>query len=193
MNPANVRCVVIATALAWFASARGGIGETNVPDALTLRVQADRLASSGEWKSAIAAYEALVDGDPSLTPVLAPVLVRLAVEGKQTEPALRWAAEVAREHPRPDAYWAGVYTELGHYEAALQKLVAAERAAQTPRERVELHWQRADIHRRRGDFDASRAELTRAVRAAEGQPEHDAALRRLEQIEPPPRATPPPP
>ena len=64
---------------------------TNRPDALALRAQADRWAGAGAWASALTAYEEIVRNDPALVPTLAPVMARLAVQGKQAESAVRWA------------------------------------------------------------------------------------------------------
>lgn len=154
---------------------------TNRPDALALRAQADRWAGAGAWTSALTAYEEIVRNDPALVPTLAPVMVRLAVQGKQAESAVRWAGEVVRQHPRPAAYWAGVYAGLGRTEEALSWLDRAESGATSLRERLEVMWQRADLLVQGNHLEAAQQEWRRAVQAAEGTPDEAAARRRLER------------
>lgn len=154
---------------------------TNHPDALALRAQADRWAGAGAWASALSAYEEIVRNDPALVPTLAPVMVRLALQGKQAEAAVRWAGEVVRHHPRPAAYWAGVYAGLGRTEEALRWLDQAESGATSLRERLEVMWQRADLLVQVNRLEAAQQEWRRAAQAAEGTPDEAVARRRLER------------
>lgn len=146
------------------------------------RARAERLAAAGAWDSAVAAYEDIIRSDGSQRQVLAPILVRLALKARASDKALHWANEVALTHPRPKAYLAGVNAELGHLDDAVRLAADAMATARSPRERIELHWQMADLRERRGERSAAEAELRQAIEESKGHPESAAAERRLAQF-----------
>ena len=146
------------------------------------RVRAERFAAAGAWDSAVAAYEEIIRADGSQRQTLAPLLVRMALKAGSADKALHWANEVARSHPRPKAYLAGVHAELGHLDDAVRLAGEAMASAQSARERIELHWQLADLQERRHERSAAEAELRQAVEESSGLPERAAAERRLAQF-----------
>lgn len=180
--------VLMALGLGYVLSAEQAVGDGSETEAL--RARAERLAASGAWSSAIAAYEDLARQDASQRRVLAPLIVRLALKAGAAGKALPWAKEVAQEHPRPQAYLAGVYAELGQLDEAARLLDEALVSAVSPRERVELLWQTAEVKAKQGRRDDAEAALRQALQEAKGTADEPAAARRLDALGQPPGGSP---
>ncbi len=147
-------------------------------DALLARAAGAERA--GQTNDAVAAYTLLLQREPALEPTVGPRLVSLLIGSGQQADALVWAARVARRHPEPAAYLAGVYGRLGQWKEAellLRATLARERDAG---KRSRLLWQLADVQESLGDPEAARFSLTAARDGAPDELTRATAERRLE-------------
>ena len=117
---------------------------------------------AGRTAEATAAYEKLLQRDTSYEAILSPRLVDLYIADGQPGPALSWAGRVARRHPDPQAYLAGVHARLGQWKEAEILLRRALSATDEPRKRLLLLWQLADAQEGQGDGVAARETLSGA-------------------------------
>ncbi|MCC6356841.1 MAG: hypothetical protein IT577_23375 [Verrucomicrobiae bacterium] len=137
---------------------------------------------AGRKAEAAAIYEQLAATNAVARKVLAPRLVQIYAETGRTNAALKWAREVMRDNPDPQAYLAGVYSRMGQPKQA-QQILEREIAANTNATRaVTLRWQLADVHEKAGDKAQARKVMREGATAAKGTPMEAAAQRRLKSI-----------
>ncbi|MBN1675891.1 MAG: hypothetical protein JXR37_32910 [Kiritimatiellae bacterium] len=137
---------------------------------------------AGEPLMAAAAYERLVEKDPTTRMVVCPLLVQIYAKAGQRADALKWAKDVIQRNPDPQAYLAGVHAMLGEYDEAksiLKKEIAAEKHA---RRNLTLYWQLADVHEDAAEFQMAEQALRNAMRFAENDHERKATERRIESV-----------
>ena len=140
-----------------------------------LSALAENCERSGDLLGAAAAYERLIERDPTQRMILARRLVQIYAQEGLAEKALKWAHVVMERNPEPQAYLAGVYTLLGKLDEAkdiLEKL-AAER--KEPRQKLTLSWQLAEVDEKRGDIRAAEKTLLESVESVEGNIDETAA------------------
>ena len=125
--------------------------------------------NSHRTADAAAAYEKLLQRDNSYEATVAPRLVNLYVAMDQAAPALSWAARVARRHPEPKAYLAGVYSRLNQQKEAESILRQAVRDTRDPLKRVPLLWQLAQTQESQGEGQAAMATLEEARDSAQDE------------------------
>jgi tetratricopeptide (TPR) repeat protein len=167
-------CVLLATCCA------AGTNATSANTAAALRAaDAER---AGRLREAVAAYTALLEQDAMFEPVVAPRLVELHVRLGEPAQALSWAARVARRHPEPAAYLAGIHARLGQIKDAELALRQALRDAPDAACRLPLLWQLAEIQERGGDPDAARETLRQARQAAPDDHRRKATRQRLDAL-----------
>jgi tetratricopeptide (TPR) repeat protein len=150
----------------------------SVPDDVR---QAQELERANKPLEAAALYEKMAAEDATKRLVLAHRLVRIYVQARMEERALRWAKVVIEQHPDPQAYLAGVYGMLDKWAEAAAILEGELAKGGEPRRRLVLLWQLADLHEQSGAPDKAAAALTRAVETVRGTPDEAPAQRRLDQ------------
>lgn len=131
---------------------------------------------------AVTAYALLLRNDPSFEPVVGPRLVSLFIGSGQASEALAWATRLARRHPDPAVYLAGVHGRLGQWKEAefmLRKTLAGERDA---RRRARLMWELADSQESQGDTDTALATLTTARDSSPDEALRSTSAERLEAL-----------
>jgi len=174
----SARTAVWMAAFAWagqavMASTAEPAVEDMIRDAMVLERQGDR-AGVAEL------YERIIEQDATKQPVLARRLVVLYADLGNSTQAMEWAESVARNHPDPQAYMAGVHALLGNYDAARSILFQELARAKIPRRRLTLRWQLAELYLQFGRPHAAERALEAAVKAAEEAADKAAARRRLE-------------
>jgi len=138
---------------------------------------------AGRPAEAATAYEKLLLRDTSYETVLAPRLVGLYIASKQPAPALSWAGRVARHHPAPQAYLAGIHAQMGQWKEAESLLRQALGATAEPRKRLPLLWQLADVQEGQGDYTAAQATLAGVCGIAQDDAFRETATQRLNALQ----------
>jgi lipopolysaccharide biosynthesis regulator YciM len=165
---ARVGIQLLRSSLVWCLLALGLSAlcqAAETPDQETATALMNRAAEAEkacQTNEAITAYTRLLQRDSTSESVVGQRLVQLYMGGGQAADALAWATRVARHHPEPASYLAGVYARLGQWKDAellLRKTLAHERDT---RKRTRLSWQLADLQERQGDTDAARLTLAAA-------------------------------
>lgn len=123
------------------------------------------------------AYEKLLQRDTTFEATVAPRLVNLYLAMNQPAPALSWATRVARHHPEPQAYLAGVHSRLNQHKEAELLLRKAVHKTADPIRRVPLLWQLAGTQESQGDNQSAMTTLAEARDATK-----DAALRQTSTL-----------
>jgi tetratricopeptide (TPR) repeat protein len=141
---------------------------------------AERAGRHGE---ALAVYEKLLQRDTTYEAVIAPRLVDLHTAEKHPAQALAWARRVARRHPDPQAYLAGVYARLGQWKEAELLLRQALVSAQAPSKRQPLLWQLADAQEGQGDAAAARITLSEACQTVQDEALRKTSTQRLAALQ----------
>jgi len=118
--------------------------------------------NSHRMDDAAAAYEKLLQHDTTFEATVAPRLVNVYLSMNRPAPALSWATRVARHHPDPKAYLAGVYSRLDQHKEAELLLLQALREAGDPIRRVPLLWQLAETQESQGDSQSAMTTLADA-------------------------------
>ncbi len=162
------------------AQTSNGVATTPVRE---LSKRATAYEQAGDTAAAVRAYEQIITMDATKRSVLSHRLVRLYAKLDQPDAALKWAREIMKTHPDPQAYLAGVLTLVRQYEEAEKALQEAITAAKTPRQRMVLHWQRADAYTRQERWADARTALESAISAVKDLPEEKHARRRLERFD----------
>ena len=185
----SARPMMRMAGLACTALLLAGAGAVGSAPAATHAAAADTLARraaaaerAGRLDDAVAAYTALLKQDTAAEPVVASRLVELHVRLDEPVPALAWAARVARRHPEPAAFLAGVYARLGLFTDAEMALRQALREAPDAARRLPLMWQLAETQEQAGDSGAARETLRLAQRTAGDARQREATERRLETL-----------
>lgn len=176
---AGLACAAVLLACAGAAGAPKA--DANAADG-TLAERAAAAERDGRFREAAAAYTALLEQDDAFEPVVAPRLVGLHTRLGETAQALAWAARVARRHPQPAAYLAGVYARLGQYPDAEAALRQALRDAPDTARRLPLLWQLAETQEKAGAPGAARETLLLARQAAPDDTRRAATSQRLEAL-----------
>jgi len=101
---------------------------------------------------------------------------------KQPEAALKWAREIMKGHPDPQAYLAGALCLLGRHGEAERIIRKEITGADTPRRKMLLYWQLAETYRQQGRVSDAKTALQSAVASVRGQPEEKDAIRHLERF-----------
>lgn len=150
---------------------------------LSLQEQAVVHERAGRKREAAAIYEEIVRTNAAARKVLAGRLVTIYSETGETNKALRWAQEVMRNNPDPQAYLAAVHAKLGQYKQA-QEILEREITGNTNATRaVTLRWQLADVCENFGEHQKARTILGEAAGIAKGTPMESAAQKRLNKPE----------
>ena len=144
--------------------------------------QAVAAEQAGRAEAAAAAYEALLESDTTLETAVAPRLVALHADLGHPAQALAWAVRVARRHPDPAAYLAGVHARLGQFKEAELTLREALRGETGADRRATLLWQLAEAQERLGDTDAARDSLAQARDLLPDGPRRATSDRRLDAL-----------
>ena len=118
--------------------------------------------NSQRMADAAAAYEKLLQRDTTFEATVAPRLVNLYLSMNQPAPALSWATRVARRHPEPKAYLAGVHSRLNQHKEAELLLRQALRETREPMRRVPLLWQLAETQESQSDSQSAMTTLANA-------------------------------
>jgi tetratricopeptide (TPR) repeat protein len=140
------------------------------------------LEQAGRLIEAAAAYEQIAATNPAAHLALAHHLVRLYARAAATNAALRWAGQVMKTNPDPQAYLAGVHSLLGNHAKARAILERELKAPGPDRRRMTLLWQLADALAALGDRPGAEASLRRAEALAQGTPDQAVAERRLSEF-----------
>lgn len=149
-----------------------------------LKGMAEQFERDGHKKEAAEVYERLVVKEPSSRGVIAPHLVKLYIETRQPKQALAWAREYMEDTPDPQAYLAGVYSQIGGYNEAMSILNKEIASAEKQGARaLALRWQLADLQKKTGEIEAARKTLAEAVALAGDRPEGAVAKRQFETFE----------
>ena len=180
MSMAGLACAVLLLAGAVAAVAAPAATHAAAPGTLARRAAAAE--RDGRLRDAVAAYTALLEQDAAAEPVVAARLAELHVRLDEPGPALAWAARVARRHPEPAAFLAGVYARLGLFTDAEMALRQALREAPDAARRLPLMWQLAETQEQAGDSGAARETLRLAQRTAGDARQREATERRLETL-----------
>lgn len=173
--------VLLACAGAAAAPAAADAARTDPSGAAAARRAADA-ERDGRFREAAAAYAALLEQEAAFEPVVAPRLVSLHTRMGETAQALAWAARVARRHPEPAAYLAGVYARLGLFQDAKAALRQALREAPDAARRLPLLWQLAETQEQAGDPGAARETLHLARQTAPDESRRAATARRIDAL-----------
>ena len=181
MRMAGLACAAV-TLLACAGAAGAAPAATNAAAYDTLARRAAAAERDGRLREAAAAYAAMLEHDDAFEPVVAPRLVSLHARMGETAPALAWAARVARRHPEPAAYLAGVYARLGLFPDAEAALRQALREGQDAARRLPLLWQLAETQEQAGEPGAARETLLLARQTAPDDTRRAATARRLDAL-----------
>ncbi len=166
-----------------FFAASAPVPATNATvDSQSPEVRAADAEREGRIAEAVAAYEALLEKDTASESVVAPRLVALHVRLGQQAQALSWAARVARRHPYPAAYLAGVHAQLGQFKDAEMALRQALRDSPDAGRRLPLLWQLAEVQEKQGDRVAARNTLHQSRDAAATADQRQASGQRLDAL-----------
>jgi len=157
-----ILCLAVLWACAGVSAEKQSTTES-VGDLMRSGVSAE---NSHRTADAAAAYEKLLQRDTTFEATVAPRLVNLYLSMNQSAPALSWATRVARRHPAPKAYLAGVYARLGQHKEA--ELMLRQAICNTPAaaQRVPLQWQLAEAQEHQGEEKAAEATLEQAYSSA---------------------------
>lgn len=179
--PLLLPAALLASLLALPLPARAADSSTNSATKALIE-QATTYDVAGDKQKAADTYEKIVKADPAKGKVLSDRLVKLYAQLGKKEDTLRWAKEVMKDNPDPQAYLAGVYSLLADHkeaESILEKEIAAEK---TPHRQLILNWQLADVCEKKGDRDKADKILSAAATAAKGTPDEAAAQQRLDRF-----------
>jgi len=135
--------------------------------------------NSHRTANAAEAYEKLLQRDTTFEATVAPRLVNLYLSMNQPAPALSWATRIARRHPAPKAYLAGVYARMGQHKEAELMLRQAIRNTPAAAQRVPLQWQLAEAQEHLGEEETAKATLEKACRATENNDLRKTSAQRL--------------
>ena len=152
--------------------------ETNT-SSQQLSAMAEARERSGDLLEAAAAYERLIEQNPTKRMVLAQRLVQIYVKEGLTEKTLRWAHVVMEWNPEPQAYLAGVYTLLGNLDEARNILEQQLTERKEPRQKLTLSWQLADVYEKLGDIPSVEKTLLESVESVAGSIDEDTAWARV--------------
>lgn len=133
--------------------------------------------NSHQMADAAVAYEKLLQRDTTFEATVVPRLVNLYISMKQPAPALSWATRVARRHPEPKAYLAGVHSRLNQHKEAELLLLQAIRKTDDPMRHVPLLWQLAETQENQGESQRALTTLRNALDATK-----DADLRQTSNL-----------
>jgi tetratricopeptide (TPR) repeat protein len=144
---------------------------------------------AGRLSEATAAYEALLATDDRHASVLAPKLVNLYIRQHRPERALSWAHKVMAGRPDPEAYLAGVLTQLDQWKESELLLRSTLSNTSDPLRRVTLLWQLSEVQEHQGGREAALQSLSAARGEAQGTSLQAAAAARLEAVRSRPAVT----
>ncbi len=178
----TLNAIALVSLAAWCSASAQSVS-SQPADAATLTARAEQLEKRGEIRKAAAAYEEIARTEPANARVLAPHLAQLYTDMGDKEPALRWAKEVMKDNPQPDAYLAGIYTRLGMLEEARDLLKKTIPQTADSRQQIMLDWQLAGVCVRLGETQEAEKALKDAMKLAEGTPDEETARRQLEAFQ----------
>ncbi|MDA3924125.1 MAG: hypothetical protein PF904_05445 [Kiritimatiellae bacterium] len=138
--------------------------------------------NAGRTAEAVKTYTKLLTLDTTFEATVAPRLVALYVTLKDPAAALSWAARVARKHPAPQAYLAGVYARLGQWKESELLLRRAAHDEQVTDRRVTLLWQLAEVQENQSDGAAALKTLTDASRTSQTEALRNTSALRLDAL-----------
>lgn len=151
--------------------------DTNKPT--DLRALARQYEQAGDRAKAAETYEQIITGDPAQSVVLASRIAKIYAEAGQTNKAVEWATVVMKKNPDPQAYLAGIRVLLGDYAEARRILAEEIGREKSARRGMILRWQLAGVCEKAGDEKDAEKLLKEAVEISKGQPEEEAAKKRL--------------
>lgn len=133
--------------------------------------------------TAAQAYEQLLQHDTTFEATVAPRLVNLYISMNRPASALSWARRIARHHPEPKAYLAGVHSRLNQNKEAELLLRQALRKINDPTQRTPLLWQLAQTLENQGDNQGAMTTLENARDTANNAAMRQTATRRIKALQ----------